>query len=422
MAAERVLPARWPNQRRCAAGGLLATCAVAALAIPGPAAVTVVSLALLGAGLGAYIPANNAEIMAAVPARDAATAGGMVNMTRGLGTALGVAVVTLGLHAGAHLGHADGGRLAIAALTAAALAATWAGTRSATAAPRRRRRHQAGRSPVNQTTAANSVSARGGAARPDGLAEGIARLRRALRRGARVADPGNPLAVAQLELLSALTEHPGARPGQLARLLHMRPNTVTTIVNNLTAQGMVSRATADGDRRAVELTATEAGQQAVHAWQATNAAVLHLALSTLPAPQRRALAAAVPALAALASAVDRLADSPPEPPARAGHTMTRNPARVPPPSRPVPPTQSWYATAGAAALAALTLLALHTNRLITAAGLLAAGAAATALAEARLRSRPGTPRATPRQRGLASAGAPAAPPDRFCRPGGSKAT
>ena len=79
--------------------------------------------------------------MAAVPARDAATAGGMVNMTRGLGTALGVAVVTLGLHAGAHLGHADGGRLAIAALTAAALAATWAGTRS----PPHRRSHPRGR-------------------------------------------------------------------------------------------------------------------------------------------------------------------------------------------------------------------------------------------------------------------------------------
>jgi DNA-binding MarR family transcriptional regulator len=167
---------------------------------------------------------------------------------------------------------------------------------------------------VNETTAANGPTARGSAARPDGLAEGIARLRRALRRGARVADPGNPLAVAQLELLSALTEHPGARPGQLARLLHMRPNTVTTIVNTLAAQGMVSRAAAYGDRRAVELTATEAGQQAVLAWQATNAAVLHLALSTLPAPQRRALAAAVPALGALAQAVDRLADSPPEPP------------------------------------------------------------------------------------------------------------
>jgi DNA-binding MarR family transcriptional regulator len=151
-------------------------------------------------------------------------------------------------------------------------------------------------------------------ARADGLAEGIARLRRAMRRGARVADPDNPLAIAQLELLSALTEHPGARPGQLARLLHVRPNTVTTIVNALEARGMLRRATADGDKRAVELTATDAGQQAVHQWQATNAAVLHLALSTLTAPQRRALTTAAPALQALAQAIDRLADTHAPPP------------------------------------------------------------------------------------------------------------
>jgi DNA-binding MarR family transcriptional regulator len=160
------------------------------------------------------------------------------------------------------------------------------------------------------TAPAPGGAAPGVGAQADGLAEGIARLRRALRRGARVASPANPLAVAQLELLSVVAEHPGARPGQLARLLHMRPNTVTTIVNGLAARGMISRATADDDRRAVELTATEAGQQAVYAWQATNAAVLHLALSTLPAPQRRALAAAVPAIDALARAIDRLADTP----------------------------------------------------------------------------------------------------------------
>jgi DNA-binding MarR family transcriptional regulator len=150
-------------------------------------------------------------------------------------------------------------------------------------------------------------------ARSDGIAEGIARLRRALRRGARVADPGNKLAVAQLEVLAALTENPGARPGQLARQLHMRPNTVTTIVNALSGQGMLSRVSSAGDRRAIELTPTEAGREAVLAWQATNAAVLHLALSTLSAQQRRALAAAVPSLHALARAIDRLADAPAPP-------------------------------------------------------------------------------------------------------------
>jgi MFS family permease len=311
VAAERVLPARWPDHRRCTYGGALATCCAAALAVPAPEPVLVLWLGLLGAGLGTYIPANNTAIMAAVPVQQAAAAGGMVNLARGLGTALGVAVVTLALHTAARLGPAGSGpAVAMAALAVAALLATWAGYRPGHG---RGTPHAAGSLADGgaMTTSARSTggAAAGGSAGADGLAEGIARLRRALRRGARVASPGNPLAVAQLELLSALAEQPGARPGQLARQLHMRPNTVTTIVNALTAQGMISRATPEGDRRAIELTITPAGQQAVLTWQATNAAVLHLAVSTLPAAQRRALAAAVPALDALAKAVDRLADT-----------------------------------------------------------------------------------------------------------------
>jgi MFS family permease len=128
VAGERFLPARWPNRCRCAVGGALASCCAAALAIPAPAAVMVLWLGLLGAGLGAYIPANNTAIMTAVPPQRAAAAGGMVNMARGLGTALGVAVVTLALHAATGLGHTGAGpAAAMAALTVAALTAMWAG-------------------------------------------------------------------------------------------------------------------------------------------------------------------------------------------------------------------------------------------------------------------------------------------------------
>jgi MFS family permease len=56
------------------------------------------ALALLGAGLGVYAPANNAAVMRAVPRRLAGTGGGLVSMARGLGTALGVALVTAALH------------------------------------------------------------------------------------------------------------------------------------------------------------------------------------------------------------------------------------------------------------------------------------------------------------------------------------
>jgi MFS family permease len=134
--ADRLLPAGWANSRRCVLGGALAAAAAAALAVPASDPVTVALLGVLGVGLGLYTPANNAEIMAAVPARDAAAAGGMVNMTRGIGTALGVAVVTLGLHAGAHLRWQDAGlTLSMAALAVVALIALWCGLRGVRAVP-----------------------------------------------------------------------------------------------------------------------------------------------------------------------------------------------------------------------------------------------------------------------------------------------
>jgi DNA-binding MarR family transcriptional regulator len=128
-----------------------------------------------------------------------------------------------------------------------------------------------------------------------------------MRRGARLADPGNPLTVAQLELLSTLAEVPGADPGELAQLLRIRQNRVATMVTGLCGKGMIRR---EADGHSVRLTVTDAGWRSVQEWQATNAAVLHLALSGLPERQRKALTAAVPALAALAGAVDRLGGRP----------------------------------------------------------------------------------------------------------------
>jgi len=144
-----------------------------------------------------------------------------------------------------------------------------------------------------------------------GLGEVIARLRRALRRAARAADPGNTLAVAQFELLGCVLDHPGVRPGRLAGLLNLRPNTVTTLVNALAAQGMIDRTSAPDDRRAILLSVTEAGAAAVTAWQSTNSDVLERALAALPTAQRTALERALPALAALSVEIDRLGDGAP---------------------------------------------------------------------------------------------------------------
>lgn len=123
LAADRLLPRRWPDRMRGVAGAVAALAALGLL-VPAPDATgpAVVLLALLGAGLGVFIPANNTGIMGAIPQRLSATAGGMVNMTRGVGTALGIALVTLALHLAGH--GAGGARTAVAILAVAALLAT----------------------------------------------------------------------------------------------------------------------------------------------------------------------------------------------------------------------------------------------------------------------------------------------------------
>ncbi len=54
----------------------------------------VVELAVIGLGLGIFTPANNAAIMGSAPRTHAGVAGGMLNMTRGLGTSLGLAATS----------------------------------------------------------------------------------------------------------------------------------------------------------------------------------------------------------------------------------------------------------------------------------------------------------------------------------------
>jgi predicted MFS family arabinose efflux permease len=117
LAAERVLPASWSDRRRAALGAAVALAALVAM-IPAPARAAVLAplLLLLGLGLGTFTPANNAQVMAEIPAGTAGTGGALVNMARGLGTALGVAVVALALH----LGHGAGRQLATAVLAVVA--------------------------------------------------------------------------------------------------------------------------------------------------------------------------------------------------------------------------------------------------------------------------------------------------------------
>ncbi|MHB8293378.1 MAG: MFS transporter [Acidimicrobiales bacterium] len=71
----------------------------------GSIGIILIELVVLGAGLGAFTPPNNAAIMGAAPRAQSGVASGMLNMTRGMGTSMGLALTDLvfalvaGLHA-----------------------------------------------------------------------------------------------------------------------------------------------------------------------------------------------------------------------------------------------------------------------------------------------------------------------------------
>lgn len=87
-------------------GGMAVTAAMLAISplLDTGTAVFLLVLAVAGLGLGAFTPPNNAAIMGAAPAHQSGMASGVLNMTRGLGTSLGLALAGLVYTIGAGIG------------------------------------------------------------------------------------------------------------------------------------------------------------------------------------------------------------------------------------------------------------------------------------------------------------------------------
>jgi EmrB/QacA subfamily drug resistance transporter len=124
--ADRLLPRSWTDRTRATLGAAVSSTALLGLLATPPTTPWLVPLlTLLGVALGTFTPANNTLIMSTVPTRAAATAGGLVSMSRSLGTALGVALVTLALSLG--IGRVlDGPQAAVLVLATAAAVAAFA--------------------------------------------------------------------------------------------------------------------------------------------------------------------------------------------------------------------------------------------------------------------------------------------------------
>jgi len=145
---------------------------------------------------------------------------------------------------------------------------------------------------------------------PGAVADLVAALRRAMRKAARVRQPAMPLSVAQLELLSLVEEHPGARPGDLAGLLRLAANSVSTLANALVGAGMLERCPGATDKRTVEFTLTPEGARLVGQWRSTNTGLLFSAIAGLDAQDRQVLSQALPVLERLVAIIDEQADRP----------------------------------------------------------------------------------------------------------------
>ncbi len=119
VAGDRLLPRGWSDRRRALTGSAVACCALAVMLVaPARVVFLVPLLGVLGLGLGCFAPANNSLIMSGIRAGVEGTGGGLVNMARALGTALGVALVTLTLHqhGGMRVGLGATGVLALVAV------------------------------------------------------------------------------------------------------------------------------------------------------------------------------------------------------------------------------------------------------------------------------------------------------------------
>ncbi|WP_092657330.1 MarR family winged helix-turn-helix transcriptional regulator [Actinopolymorpha singaporensis] len=97
-------------------------------------------------------------------------------------------------------------------------------------------------------------------------------------------------------LLQVLAEHSPARTGDLAARQRLAPSTVSTLVGQLRAAGLITREVDPRDRRASVVTPTDAGRAELASWTQAHERRLDAALGALSETDRTKVRAALPVL------------------------------------------------------------------------------------------------------------------------------
>ncbi|MFD4942186.1 MarR family winged helix-turn-helix transcriptional regulator [Streptomyces sp. NPDC058239] len=138
---------------------------------------------------------------------------------------------------------------------------------------------------------------------PDELAGLLPRIQRLARRRLWSGLPAPRLRGAHAELLRLVAAEPGIRVSTAAHSLCLAPNSVSTLVNHLVAEGLLRREKDPGDGRAALLFPTPAGLGKLRDWHSRREALFREHLAGLGEADRAALAAALPALHRLAASL-----------------------------------------------------------------------------------------------------------------------
>lgn len=142
------------------------------------------------------------------------------------------------------------------------------------------------------------------------LVEALSTVRRSVRRVAGRPWPAADLSGSQAELVRLVRREPGIPVSTAAQRLSLAGNTVSTLVGQLVEAGLLQRAVDPADRRVARLTVTSAARRRIEGWRDRRVESVNEALTRLPAADRRAIEAAIPALDRLAAALQDLAGEP----------------------------------------------------------------------------------------------------------------
>lgn len=140
------------------------------------------------------------------------------------------------------------------------------------------------------------------------LGEALGALRRQLRRTVGRPWPTVELTGSQVELVRLVRREPGRTVSEAADRLGLAPNTVSTLVRQLTEAGLLRREPDPADRRMARLHVTAAARRRIEGWRDHRTELLAQALDRLDPADRDALAAAVPAMSRLVGVLQELED------------------------------------------------------------------------------------------------------------------